>query len=78
MIATFLSISLLSHFENIGFSASEPDSSSGIGNLAFFFLGGLVIAEDRPVTMEGGPLPLESDDLLVDQCVQLVDHCHLK
>ena len=65
-MATFLSISLLSHFENSSVSASELDSGSGTENLALFLIGGFGIAEGRLVTVEDGTLPLEVDGSLVD------------
>ena len=66
VMATFLSISLLSNFENSSVSASELDSGSGTGNLALFLLGGFGIAEGRLVTVEDETLPLEVDGSLVD------------
>ena len=60
-MASFLLISLSSHFLNSSFSASELDSGSGMGNLALFLLGGIGAAEGRLVTVEDGRLPLEVD-----------------
>ena len=82
VMASFLLISLSSHFLNSSFSASELDSGSGMGNLALFLLGGIVAAEGRLVTVEDGRLPLEVDGTgtlvagpLLTSCVPLVLAC---
>ena len=79
VMATFPSISLLSHFENSSFSTSELDSGSGMGNLGFFLLGGFRVAEGRLVTVEDERLALEVDGTrtlvagpLLTSCVTLV------